>query len=224
MKYVIDEIEKVVDKMRKQNTFTVSNVGNVYTISSRNTLLENEWVRIGSEDYKVYDVTPTNFKITSETEINPGTWKTLAPYYMYGHRSEINNRLLEKDKDSKFIYQKYPLIALRMPFVVEGDAKGAKLLQSRLNIGIMQKTEKGYNSEERYEHVITPILEPLFVVFMQKLFTETNFTLVNDDYKRIDRLFWGIQNSEGSVKNIFSDPLDAIELLDLNVKFQILNC
>jgi len=81
--------------------------------------------------------------------LNDRGYTTGMPYYMYGHRRELANRLLEKDKDSVFKYQKYPLVALRLD-----------------------------TPEEYADGVVT-------------------FTL--------------------NVANIFNDPLDAIELIDLKI-------
>lgn len=140
------------------------------------------------------------------------------PYYLYGHRIEIANRLLEKDKDIYFKDQKYPLIALRMdiPEQVDGD-----VIHYTLNIAILAKTEKNYHSEERYEKVVVPILLPLYEEFMKRLRYAGIFmwtgNLKNPPHTKIDRLFWGITSSEGNTKYIFNDPLDGIEIVDLKL-------
>lgn len=223
MNYVTDKIGEVVDLMRKTGTFTGSKTGNIYTMTGKNTLVNKEWVSISGNEYKVYDVTSNSFKIETSNEITDGTFKSLAPYFIYGHRLEINNILLEKDKDSKYKFQKYPLIALRMPFSVDRNVTPG-INEASLNIAFMEFTEKEYRTPQRYEHVITPILEPLLNDFLSKLVTHSTFILTDDNFTQVDRPFWGISEGEGNAKYIFNDPLDAIELQNLRLKFQIYNC
>lgn len=140
-----------------------------------------------------------------------GSYDDGVPYYMYGHRLEVSARLLEKDKDSVYKYQKYPLIVLNMPFpVTEGHWH-----EATINIAFMTSTDKKYNTEQRYTNVITPILEPMFEDFISKLQLLDYFVFESWDFTRIDRPFWG--SDEGG-KNIFNDPLDAIEIRNLTLK------
>jgi hypothetical protein len=136
---------------------------------------------------------------------------------MYGHKREISNRLLMKDKDKVYKFQKYPLIALRLP-VVEGVVQG-NIHNVSLNIAILEFTEKNYSSPERYENVITPILMPLYLAFIDAL--NKNGQILNNgtfEHEKVDRLFYGVEELEGNTAYIFNDPLDGIELLNLDLK------
>lgn len=154
----------------------------------------------------------------------------LDPYYMYGHRVEINNRLTEMDQDKVFKYQKYPLIALRMD-IPEVQTNG--VWHFDLNVAIMTMTEKDLNAQERMTQVFKPILYPLYQNFIQKMQSCGLFFWPNQleneypPHTKIDRPFWGVTGAgnEGNVKNIFSDPLDAIELVNLKINSrQRFNC
>lgn len=151
---------------------------------------------------------------------NPDSPVATTPYYLYGHRREINKRLLEKDKSKTFKYQKYPLLALRMDFPEENKDG---LIEYTLNMAILQKTEENYNTEERYTNVFKPILYPLLESFWVQLKNSGLFMWEGDrpSHTKYDRPYWGISETEGNVKNIFSDPLDAIELIDLKLKQNI---
>lgn len=144
------------------------------------------------------------------------------PYYEYGHRQDINLRLLEKDKDSVYKYQKYPLVALRLD-VVEQISEG--LIHYNLNIAILAFTDRNYTSVERTENVFKPILYPLYNNFLKHLRNSGIFTWPNymtqPEHTKIDRYYWGTPGSEGNVKNIFSDPIDAIEIVDLKINKRI---
>lgn len=143
----------------------------------------------------------------------------LMPFYMYGHRLEISNRLLEKDKDRVYKYQKYPLIALRMD-IPEPYIGG--MYNYRLNIAILTLTEKEYNAEQRMTNVIKPVLAPLYDRFVKELWHVGLFTWTGDQrippHTPIIRPYWGTAQAEGNVKHIFNDPLDAIELINLEIK------
>lgn len=141
-----------------------------------------------------------------------------APYYMYGHKKEINNRLMAKDKHKDFKWKRYPLVALTLDFP-EDIANG---LQSyTLNIGILEMTTKDYNAEERYTNVFKPILYPLYELFLKSLRNVGLFMWPGDQeyppHTKLDRPFWGVSEANGNVRKIFTDPLDAIELVNLKV-------
>ena len=141
---------------------------------------------------------------------------------MFGHRREISNRLLMKDKDNVFKYQKYPLFALKLPIIqnVVEDVHDVSL-----NIAILEFTNKNYRAQDRYNNVIDTILRPLYNEFLLKV--QDSFELMNagpPDHQKVDRLFYGINALEGNEAYIFNDPLDGIELIDLELKLLNDNC
>lgn len=146
----------------------------------------------------------------------------LMPFYMYGHRLEIANRLLEQDKDKVYKYRKYPLIALRLD-IDEHKADG--VIAYNLNLAILTYTDKNWNAEQRYTNIFKPILYPLYDRFMAELRNSGLFMWDGEqsfpEHHKIDRPFWGIAQSEGNTKYIFNDPLDAIEITDLKLKQNI---
>jgi len=158
--------------------------------------------------------------------INDPKINGLFPFYMYGHRLEIANRLLEKDMDSVYKYQKYPLIALRMDFPETHNA--GQLVEYTLNIAFLMFTQMGYDTPQRYENVIRPILYPLVDIFFEKLvesglFTWTDTTILPPCIK-YDRPFYGTAGLESNEKYIFNDNLDAVELVDLKIRSSNAEC
>lgn len=150
--------------------------------------------------------------------------QALAPFYMYGHRLEISNRLKDKNADSVYKYQKYPLIALRLD-IAEPYVNG--ITELNLNIAILCFTQKGWNAEERMENIFKPVLYPMYYRFLKELRKSGLFFWQGDSvpqHTKIDRPFWGIESTEGNTKYIFNDPLDAIEIVDLKIKKNFKNC
>jgi hypothetical protein len=141
------------------------------------------------------------------------------PYYMYGHRVEINERLLKKNDDKVFKYQKYPLIALRWE-TPEDVSNG--MVDYNLNIVFLYSTEKKNTAEQRHENVIKPILTPLYEQFLIELKRSGLFQWEGDQktppHTKLDRPYLGVSQENGNIKNIFSDPLDGIEITNLRIK------
>lgn len=148
----------------------------------------------------------------------------LAPFYMYGHNSELNSRLLERGKSKTLKYRKYPLIALRLD--VDEENQGNGMVKYSLNIGIFAYTKEHLNSEERIEQVFKPILYPLYESFLTELRNSGLFTWAGSPtpkHVKTDRPFWGTQDSERNLKKIFTDPLDCVEIQKLEL-FKPFNC
>lgn len=140
------------------------------------------------------------------------------PYYMYGHRLEIANRLKAKDGLVDQKNAKYPLIALRLDTEQE---IGEGFPKQNLNLIIATLTKKGYNAEQRYANVFKPILEPLYLQFMRALRESGLFIWPGLQdlpvHTRVDRPYWGTPDPEANVANLFDDPIDAIEIIGLKI-------
>jgi len=149
---------------------------------------------------------------------------TTPVQYMPGHIAEINYRLLSRNVNPTLKNSKYPLIALRLD--TKAKVVGG-MLQYTLNIAILSKTDKNYNAEERETNVFIPILNPIYDAFMKALGDSGLFTWGADElppHTRVDRYFWSTPPDAKETKNVFTDPLDAIELIDLQISSEIKNC
>ncbi len=140
------------------------------------------------------------------------------PYYMYGHKLEIANRLLEQSDDKVFKYQKYPLVALRLD-TSEKNADG--IIHYSLNLAFIMLTEEKWRAPDRYAQVFKPILYPMYDSFLRQLKNVGGFFWDSKQdrppHEKIDRPYWGTTTENGNTANIFNDPLDAIELIGLNI-------
>lgn len=148
------------------------------------------------------------------------------PFYRYGHRVEIARLLDEQNrKTGAQKVQKYPLIALRLD---TSEQISGNIWHFNLNIAIVEWTDKNYVADQRYENVFKPVLYPLYERFMEALKQSGLFFWENmgayPPHTKIDRLYYGTSGSEGNQKRVFSDPLDAIEILDLKLNQELKNC
>lgn len=142
-----------------------------------------------------------------------------APYYLFGHRLSIANRLTEMETDSERKYKKYPLVALAMD-VPEKPIGG--MIEFVLNIGFFAFTDREYTVEERYTNVFKPVLYPMFERFKTEFRNAGLFMWGGDQdfppHQKFDRPLWGTPGNNGNTANGFKDPLDAIELVGVTFK------
>lgn len=151
-----------------------------------------------------------------------------APFYFFGSRLEISNRLIAMDKDPINKSKKYPLIMLRLD-VPELVSDG--VVTYTLNIVMAAPTKKTYIAEQRMENVIRPVLMPMYESFFAELKKCRLFMWPyglgqgeKPKHTRIVRPFWGVTGPEGNQRYIFNDPLDAIEIFNLEVKQDLNKC
>jgi hypothetical protein len=142
---------------------------------------------------------------------------TDTPYYLPGYREEIASKLLARNNDKRFTFQRYPVIALNTEF---GERKLNGVVPLHLNIGIIMFTDRNYDTIQRLENIFKPILLPLYEKFFEALSNSPFFSWSGDlempDHTMIKRYYWS--STEGrKFENIFNDPIDAIEIRNLSI-------
>lgn len=181
---------------------------------------------IGDDIGKVVQAVRTG-SLNSRKEWIPGAFDaydektvTIDPYFMFGHRLEISNRLSAKDNDKVKKKQKYPLIALGLDII---ETVRGVVTDYSVNLIIATYTDRNLNAEERSAQVLKPVLEPLYDKFFQAFKDSGLFMWDSKNsqdlppHSKIFRPYWGTAGTEANVKNIFNDPIDAIEIT--NMKF-----
>jgi hypothetical protein len=219
----IRKFERVVDLMRAKGTYTavlISGTTWELTANLRHTLSVNDYIVLDNS-YKVRVTQITSlaiFQIDAGTITmqSSGWWKALAPYGMYGTRKAINAKLLERN-GGEYAYQKYPMIAFRLPATI---TKTKAVYTADANILIADFTKKTYKPDERIANKFEPILYPLRDAFLEACKRSGEFLNFEFDFMQIDRMFYGTEQAgEDNIANVFDDPLDAVELRDMKLKF-----
>lgn len=224
----IEKFERIVDLLRYTGAYSSAVVtGTVYQFTSDviTNLAVKDYVKL-DDTVKVRVTSIVSNKIFEaetfgEVIAANGIWKAMAPYSDYGSKKSINARLLEKG-GYEFQYQKFPLIALRLPAPID-NVDGVSVMNA--NILIANFTNKQYIAQQRIANVFKPILYPLMTRFLDMVKRSGEFISYNSDYTQMDRLFYGTEaGDDQNIASVFDDPLDAVELRNLKLNFIKENC
>jgi hypothetical protein len=223
----IGKFQRVVALMRKSGSYTATlDTTDVYIIASnvKSFVAVKDYIRLEEVPVRVVEVVDYKtfkVKVFSQVIALAGTWFSLAPYSDFGTRKMIDRKLMEKN-GGEHAYKKYPLIALRLPAPIS-TVDGVSTIEA--NILIANFTTKTYKPDERYNNVFIPILYPLMYKFFEMLRKSGEFLSYENDYTQIDRLFYGSESGdEQNIANVFTDPLDAIEIRNLKLTFLAEQC
>ncbi len=147
-----------------------------------------------------------------------------SPYYFYGHPMDINSQMILRDKELTTMGKVYPAVCLRLP--VSEEMKGG-LVNYTLNVAILAVTKDTYDTPDRYEQVIKPVLIPLYELFLDRL-KKHGFVWSGDQkrppHTKIDRPHHGVNETQGNKAYVFANKLDAIELINLKVNYNFKQC
>lgn len=139
---------------------------------------------------------------------------------------ELIETLAQADGSGEERFKKYPLIHLVQDIVIERGQDVGLFGSAGLDIVFIHQTVNTYKIDDRDEKVFKPVLWPMYYEFLNQLF-KSGWTFGNDTgeyrHRLIKRAFWGNRQLQGS-KNKLNDYVDAIEIQNLNTKFNYLNC
>jgi len=165
---------------------------------------------------KMRTVDPLQPTVDDETEE--------APYYIYGHPAETNQRLIERTTAA---LEKYPLVWLMQDYswdVFDG------MIHFDANVVLLEYTDLNYTSVQRTDNVFRPKLLPMyerFLVALRKVGFSWKGALDRPPHKGVVMPFYGtkIAGEQSSNKeSIFTDPLDAIGLFGLKINIRNSKC
>jgi len=224
---IIKVIAEIVDDMRVVGTITSAVFDGIYTtIISENTLKNRDVVMIGSIDYVIKSVLSTKFQVKGDATGNT-TYKSLAPYFSYGHILEIANELTKKDNSTAIkSFEKYPIILLPLDLDSEFNPLFNSFDYTNVRLIIANKTQPTYTSKDRIKENFDPILYPLYEQLITGL--SRNRSIIPQQiapftpHKKTDRLFWGSQLNNNA--NVVNDFLDAIEVSNLSLRIINTKC
>lgn len=155
-----------------------------------------------------------------------GSTKIQQIRYSKSSFTELIETLAQADGSAEEKYNKYPLTHLVQDLVIERGQDVGSFGSANLNIIFIHQTENTYKISDRDEKVFKPVLWPMYYEFMRQLF-KSGWTWGNDtgEYRHrvIKRAFWGNRQLKSSALTL-NDYVDAIEIQNLQIKFNYENC
>jgi len=142
-------------------------------------------------------------------------------YFDYGHYAEVTRNLIVKDGSTTLKDKKYPLIWLVMDFEEKYNPNNnGYCFLPNVQIIIATVTDPNSTTPKRYQNNFIPRLYPVYNEFIQQLCNSNLFYEQNEldlTYTKIDRPYWGGQDSGNSTQNSFSDFIDAKQIKGLSL-------
>lgn len=225
---MINVFDELVTSIRETGVIdSIQEIDNTSVIQSKNKLSEMEVIKVNNKDYDVSNVTPTSFTIKAIGLTEGLSWTSNQPYYEFGHPKEIANILIEKDKQkAPFSYKKYPLVVLFTDIGIYKDDPKIEGKIKKLYLAIINFSNVNYSSKERYDNNIIPILYPIYNKLIKKIKSSQYFIGVNPIVKHTltEMPFWGSVSKYGNISNMFNDPLDAIQITDMELLINSKKC
>lgn len=146
-------------------------------------------------------------------------------HFEHGHYLEIAKALQLKalGTDSKF--EKWPLIGLFRDF----PEKNVVGMYSDITVTIViaKSSDPNWTSDQREANSFIPVLYPVLSALFKAIDNDSRFTMQSVqevDYTKIDHYYWGSQTVLDKAPNIFNEWTDSIELRELKLSINPLNC
>ncbi len=141
---------------------------------------------------------------------------------------ELIETLAQADGSGEERFNKYPLIHLVQDLYIERGQDIGLFGSAPLNIILIHQTDNKYKIEDRDEKVFKPVLWPMYYELLNqfkksKWVFGSEFETGEFRHRVIKRAFWGNRQLEGR-KNKLNDYVDALEIQNLNIKFNFSNC
>lgn len=143
--------------------------------------------------------------------------------YNYGRQPQILKKLQLLNNSITLKNNKYPLMALFMPFKeVMGNDYYTNVTFPKIVIAALSNNTD--SPEKRYQNTFKTILYPVFEEFKKQICKHRNIVNQNSDYlvfKKQDNPGSPPPQKDSSGGIVFGDYVDAIEIYDLQLTFQL---
>lgn len=154
------------------------------------------------------------------------TVETPCLNYVFGNSRYIKSNLDELSKSISGTAQKLPMIALICPFnEIRNDPDFYSV--ARVKILIACSTIRDWNNEQRLEYSFKNILRPIYRSFLKALKEDGRFDFgfkkhVRHEYS--ENYSYGKYGAHTSAGDAVSEPIDAININNLELKVKLPNC
>lgn len=232
---LIDAIQDVVTDMQ-DNTVLSDSITATTTLmtfdytTSNNIFVAGMYVEFPDQypgvRYKLASYTKnsaTTFTVTVSGDLTElHGWKS-APMrvfikYKYDNYKAIQKQLIEEGKSATLKKNKYPLLALILPYEEDREKEPGIILESNARIILVVDRVKTWTTAESEEYSFNQNLRPLYELFMSKLKLSGLFQVDENiliQHKKEDYHFWSADDAQ--TQNKLAAIVDAIELSNLKL-------
>jgi hypothetical protein len=229
---LVDHIGNLITAMKPTQTFTLTGSASPYTLSG---LQHPELLFVGmkvkmtgvnftaSGVHTIATISGATITVTGEAIVPPTPPATMTGSfvplinYIYGHREEIKNTLIEWTQKPTVNKEQFPLIMLFLD-IPENFSEDGFVRDAELNMAFVTDSKQEYKAADRYTYTLKVIIYPLIDLFFYSFRRCNSLTSELSTYKRTDRLLWGTGDAYGMKNNMFADFLDGVEIENLKVK------
>lgn len=136
--------------------------------------------------------------------------------FQHGYVTELNETLMQYEKDPNRYNLKFPLIWIAQPFTVVRGEIGFYGNVNDIKLFIINSADKNWKSDERESENFNPILRPIYRELLKQLTGWTPFDmgkLGEPAHKVTDRYYWG-----EAQQSVLNDIVDCMEISELTFK------
>lgn len=146
--------------------------------------------------------------------------------YTFGNGLYIKERLDELSKTVRGNNIKFPLIALFCPFREQRNNPDY-YTRAKVNILIATSSNKKWSNEQRVETSFRNILRPIYNSFIEALQEDGRFDISyqeNIPHEYSENYSYGRYGAYTDTGEEVSEPIDAINIINLELKVKLSNC
>lgn len=146
--------------------------------------------------------------------------------YVFGNAQYVKDRLDELSRTIEGNDMKFPLIALFCPFI-EKRGHPDYYATAKLRMLIACATKQQWSNEQRLEYSFQNILRPIYRALMTALKSDPRLDFAYSGYvphEYSENYSYGRYGAHTSTGDAVSEPIDAINITNLELKVKNQNC
>lgn len=145
--------------------------------------------------------------VKAALNVPAGTFPVLN--YQYGYVQELNETLLQWEKDPTKSPLKFPLVWLAEPYEINRGMK-ANYGDASVDIFIINKSAKTWKAAERMDNNFKPVIYPIYRQMLEQFVISPAFNVISLSqlpHKYTNRYYFGENN-----KTVLNDVVDCMRI------------
>lgn len=147
--------------------------------------------------------------------------------YIFGNSDYIKEELDKYSKSAATDALQVPLVALMCPVTEQRGLKRGLESTAKVSVIVACSTMREYNNEERLQYSFKNILRPIYARLMEELKRHKRFDTSYDGdipHTYSENYSYGRFGAYTSSGDALSEPIDAIDIRDLELRIVKSNC